>query len=926
MAATDLTKVTYVDGTTVIGATNLNAIQDTVKAHKTEIDALETTLTAAVNGKVSKSSTSGTFAYTHVGSLDGEKAITETPTASAIPMYGTGGVLKAGTPSANNDVARKTETDALDAKADSIKSTFVNSAYPAKTLFGNPVSFKDGANNVPVRDLKVHLEPVQSGSGDPSPSNVRAISGFTQCKIYRRSKNLIQPQNGGVTAGVTYTVNSDGTITANGTATSLSTYTVTGWADNTIPAGNYLFTAGVTPYGGTSMYDCGVWDSTDSKYAPRWDGLRGSSCYTDKFIQVKLEKGHSYQIYIHVRNGYNIQNVTFKPMLCSAITEDATFEKSARDRYDISFPSEAGTVYGGTVDVTTGVLTVDRVKEQFVFSDSNKVTLTNYTRKQTTLAHACVYPPKKGQISNVAPYKADFNGDYLHFYCNAVGSCYMFLPNGTSSSTTYEVCYELATPITYQLTATEITTLLGMNNIWSDGGTVEVNYNADEITDISDIVSALATDTITDQRVALFPDGADGIAVKDLVAHIEPVQAGSGDPSPTNIRAISGWTGVNVIRTGKNICPPPVVGLTFGSNTGLPSTSTNSAATGYIFVDFNKYNYYFTNTDNNPLFIHAWDKSGAYVGRADGQSRHSEQLSKTMFQYGSDGNRNYDGIKYIAFDFYQGTNMDINTVQTAQIQLEIGTTGTAYEPYVGSTYPVTFPTNVGTVYGGTLDVKSGVLTTDTIGKVFNGSETWNYVAGGNDKPMFRYVVSGYTTKTDQTLVQRGCSHFENKTVTTSSTTRGYASYTSSGQSTIYMQIYPLLDGISSLNDWKSWITTQYSNGTPLTCWTSVNEKTTYQLTPTEVTTLLGYNNIWADTGNTDVTYRADTGLYIQKLTGSTEEDLIANANIASGKYFMVGNTLYLSTSAIAAGEAIVPGTSGNCTLTNLAAALNALNT
>ena len=38
-----------------------------------------------------------------------------------------------------------------------------------------------------------------------------------------------------------------------------------------------------------------------------------------------------------------------------------------------------------------------------------------------------------------------------------------------------------------------------------------------------------------------------------VVAHIEPVQSGSGDPSPTNICPISGFTGVEVQRTGKNL-------------------------------------------------------------------------------------------------------------------------------------------------------------------------------------------------------------------------------------------------------------------------------------------------------------------------------------------------------------------------------------
>jgi hypothetical protein len=89
-------------------------------------------------------------------------------------------------------------------------------------------------------------------------------------------------------------------------------------------------------------------------------------------------------------------------------------------------------------------------------------------------------------------------------------------------------------------------------------------------------------------------------------------------------------------------------------------------------------------------------------------------------------------------------------------------------------------------------------------------------------------------------------------------------------------------------------------------------------------TFLGTNNVWIDTGAiTECDYPADTKLYIDGLT-APDEDMIADANIASGQYFTVNNKLYLSTAAIAAGASIIPGT--NCTETNLAAALNALNT
>ena len=41
-----------------------------------------------------------------------------------------------------------------------------------------------------------------------------------------------------------------------------------------------------------------------------------------------------------------------------------------------------------------------------------------------------------------------------------------------------ELCYELATPQTYQLTPQQIQTLIGTNNVWSEDGAIEVEYIA----------------------------------------------------------------------------------------------------------------------------------------------------------------------------------------------------------------------------------------------------------------------------------------------------------------------------------------------------------------------------------------------------------------------------------------------------------------
>ena len=41
------------------------------------------------------------------------------------------------------------------------------------------------------------------------------------------------------------------------------------------------------------------------------------------------------------------------------------------------------------------------------------------------------------------------------------------------------IVYPLATPIVYTLTPQQVTSLLGKNNVWSDAGSVDVEYRTD---------------------------------------------------------------------------------------------------------------------------------------------------------------------------------------------------------------------------------------------------------------------------------------------------------------------------------------------------------------------------------------------------------------------------------------------------------------
>lgn len=89
---------------------------------------------------------------------------------------------------------------------------------------------------------------------------------------------------------------------------------------------------------------------------------------------------------------------------------------------------------------------------------------------------------------------------------------------------------------------------------------------------------------------------------------------------------------------------------------------------------------------------------------------------------------------------------------------------------------------------------------------------------------------------------------------------------------------------------------------------------TYQLTPTEVRTLLGGNTIYTDGGTIIAEYPADTEKYIdnsitnvKRLIAGIETDYIATKNYAVGDFLVVKNEFLKVVSAIANGEGIVVG-------------------
>lgn len=294
----------------------------------------------------------------------------------------------------------------------------------------------------------------------------------------------------------------------------------------------------------------------------------------------------------------------------------------------------------------------------------------------------------------------------------------------------------------------------------------------------------------------------------------------------------------------------------------------------------------------------------------------------------------YDAVSGTTVSFSDGAdNMPVkNCVVTMEVTQEgegvtspenvrpiIGRTGlTVYQSGSDTSnpteFPVTWETEVGTVYAGTMDMVSGKLTVTHEGIVLNGSENWERVAG--DYPYFRLKIN-----TSDIAVRNAsiCDRLPSATMSSGSNNQGCSVYYSMalGGGTFVGVRYDDAFSSEDIDSVKTWLN---QNNTTVVYELLVPTET--QLTTQEIRTLLGVNNIWSNAGNVEVEYLADTKLYIEKLTMPTEDDMIVDHAISANNFFMVGNTLYRATTAIASGATITVGT--NAVKLSLSDALNAL--
>lgn len=359
-------------------------------------------------------------------------------------------------------------------------------------------------------------------------------------------------------------------------------------------------------------------------------------------------------------------------------------------------------------------------------------------------------------------------------------------------------------------------------------------------------------------------DGA-AMPVECLVSHIEPKQEGSGDPSPDNVRTIIGWDAVTAQRKGKNLV-----------NAKVNATSSNVTASGDNGIIV--MNGTASASSSSSLKIYEITlKPGIYTmshkvlsGSAEGAS-----ASTSVLLYKVDGtiiHRTRLDTPSVTFAVTEEETARMEIIRagsavtynafTFSVQLEKGDTATDFEPPNMQTLTATLPE---TLYGFDKNWTTGLVTVNKLCLVWDGTEGWQMGTNSSGLTTFRIgsnvdkrmaAIKQETNYNDYDFIS---SHFNR--------VRYYAPEKPDGSATMVdgtmgRTLLLVNSAWATVEDCTTYLAAQAAAGNPLTGVFDLAEPYTIQLTPQQLSTLKGTNNIWSDAGATDVTYVADTKMYI----------------------------------------------------------------
>lgn len=316
-----------------------------------------------------------------------------------------------------------TMKEAVDEHLETVDSTI---STDSETTSGNPITVETKSAQVAEKTV-IHLEPKQEGSGDPSPDNVRPITGWTACEISTSGKNLFNPVrtsgsggSGNMRAFIKCKPGDKFVIKRFGEAIPSSLLCgecVCGWRD----ANNIDTRIGEVRY----------WENNDYKNE----------------VTVIMPEGAEY-LFIGGYSSRGLQDYVLNNAVQLVVQKDTVpteFIPFIGATYPITFPTEAGTVYSGT-------LTIEKDGSGTLVVETAEI--------------------------------ASYNGETLPGVWISDRDVYSSEAVPTTGA---QVVYYLAAPITYTLTAEQVSLLKGINHIFTDGASLDLTYRKGAFATLEDV-------------------------------------------------------------------------------------------------------------------------------------------------------------------------------------------------------------------------------------------------------------------------------------------------------------------------------------------------------------------------------------------------------------------------------------------------------
>lgn len=323
-------------------------------------------------------------------------------------------------------------------------------------------------------------EPTQEGSGDPSPDNIRPISGRDSVKVERCGENLLdvaqcRTATPSAAYGLTVTVDDTGLIRVFGIPKVNK--------DNPRATFRILFTNQVI---------------LTKEYKAKWFVVKG---VINAITPIQKDKSIVLQSPLLPNTSVDVQ---FRLMYYTG-DEPTTYTPYTGQTATLTLPS---TIYGGTVDAVTGdgqetwgTETISRI--------ASIDELTSVVRCAATLLQKSVTAKSGSAISNWLGEYVSYVEDKESFYTNQtqiyikisktrLSSFNVAGVNAYLSEHPLTVCYKLASPVPITATGAQpIPALPGVNTVLTDADSVMVTGRADPIKRITDLEDAVASMTNT---------------------------------------------------------------------------------------------------------------------------------------------------------------------------------------------------------------------------------------------------------------------------------------------------------------------------------------------------------------------------------------------------------------------------------------------